>query len=63
MTRSVPLMPWHTAEPLHVRLEDGFSDYDGRIGICYDGEWGTVCDDGINDSAEVACRQLGFTTT
>ena len=44
-----------------VRLEDGFSEYDGRIGICYDGEWGTVCDDGINDSvAKVVCRKLGL---
>ena len=44
-----------------VKLEDGVREYEGRIEICYDGEWGTVCDDGINDSvAEVVCRQLGF---
>ena len=42
-----------------VRLEDGNREYEGRIEVCYDGEWGTVCDDGIDDSvAEVVCRQL-----
>ena len=44
-----------------VRLEDGVREYEGRIEICYNGEWGTVCDDGIRDSvAIVVCRQLGF---
>ena len=44
-----------------VRLRDGAKSLEGRLEICYDEEWGTICDDmwSIND-ASVACRQLGF---
>ena len=35
--------------------------YEGRIEICYNGEWSTVCDNRAYGSvAEVVCRQLGF---
>lgn len=39
----------------------GVSPYEGRVEICEDLEWGTVCDDlwGSADS-RVACRQLGY---
>ena len=45
-----------------VRLLGG-SDTHGRVEICYNSVWGTVCDNlwGPND-AEVVCRQLGFFT-
>ncbi len=35
----------------------------GRLEIYLRGEWGTVCDDGFGQTeADVACRQLGFST-
>ena len=46
-----------------IRLVDGEDDMTGRVEICNENAWGTVCDDlwGTAD-AQVACRQLGFST-
>ena len=40
---------------------------EGRLEICVNGVWGTVCNDGFTDqdgfdidAARVVCRQLGF---
>ena len=46
-----------------IRLQGGTAN-SGRVEICNNNEWGTVCDDlfGSRD-AQVACRQLGFSPT
>ena len=48
-----------------VRLvgPDGISTSEGRVEVCINGEWGTVCDHNWGTSdADVVCRQLGFVT-
>ena len=47
-----------------IRLRGGMNSSEGRVEICDNNRWGTVCDDlwGPLD-ANVACGQLGFAST
>ena len=47
-----------------IRVVDGATQLEGRVEVCIDGMWGTVCDDlwGVEE-ASVACQQLGFSMT
>ena len=39
----------------------GPNSYSGRVEVRYEGEWGTVCDDGFDENeASVVCRSLGI---
>ena len=47
--------------PGDIRLVGGTVIDEGRVELCYNNAWGTICDDGfdVND-ANVVCRQLGY---
>ena len=46
-----------------IRLVDGSSELEGRVEICLNNTWGTVCNRGWqNVDAMVACRQAGHST-
>ena len=48
-----------------VRLVDGTTNRDGRVEVCIDRQWETVCseDRQTDEVAGVVCTQLGFPRT
>ena len=47
-----------------VRLVNGSTASEGRVEVCRNRRWGTLCDSnwGVRE-AQVVCRQLGMSTT
>ena len=47
-----------------ARLVGGASNYSGRVEVCVNGEWGTVCGDSFTqEDAMAVCNSLGYQST
>ena len=56
-----PSAPGVVCDDGDIRLRDGAVPSEGRVEVCLNNHWGTVCDDFWgNDDAMVVCRQMGF---
>ena len=64
LTIAITIQPIAPCANGQLQLAAGNTVNEGRVEICINNVWGTVCDDGwSNSDATVVCRQLGFSTT
>ena len=57
----LPLYLHRPCTDYDLRLVGGQVPNEGRVEICMDQQWGTICDYSWDDNeARVVCRQLGY---
>ena len=64
LPHSLPFMavPVDNCTEGDIRLVNGLLANEGRVEICFNNQWGTICDDSWGAAeAQVVCRQLNYT--
>ena len=57
----INITPCNSSNQGDIQLVGGRNEYEGRVEVCHNGEWKTVCDRGWGrEEAEVVCRKLGY---